>query len=197
MRALEEADHAVATVVQSRILEFFMAAGRETPAGVRGLWARALRLACRAYVETGTCEAAVLAENLAGLALWRLRHDWDEGTAPLLELLGVVNGDDTTAALTEAGLRTSAEFGPDAMFRLVSEWCAAFDEALAGARSADDVLAAPRVVPPEQTARALVQPASRRSTTWTLCRTACATWRSTPTGRCRWRWRCARCRTRA
>ncbi|AJW72256.1 UL37 [Suid alphaherpesvirus 1] len=158
VRALEEADHAVATVVQSHILEFFMAPGRETPAGVRGLWARALRLACRAYAATGTCEAAVLAKNLAGLALWRLRHDWDEGTAPLLELLGVVNADATTAALTEAGLRTSAEFGPDAMFRLVSEWCAAFDEALAGARSADDVLAAPRVVPPEQTARALVQP---------------------------------------
>lgn len=115
---------------QSIISEFFLSTDTITVEEALVSWNVLHDLACNTYTVTKTSESAVLAENLSGLLLWKLQHDWSKNItnelSNLSKLLENFNSEKSISKITSSGLRTSARFGPSNMYRLVGEWIEIF-----------------------------------------------------------------------
>ncbi|AIL02940.1 tegument protein UL37 [Equid alphaherpesvirus 3] len=153
-----------AQVMRARaaISEYFLSTDTVSVDEAAELWPRLQALACRAYAATRTAEAAMLAENLPGLVLWRLRHDWAEdptdGVDRLAILLDIMNGEAGVYMLSHNNLRISAKFGPTSMHRLAGDWIETFRQTLAAVaeRTPRALLSAQQLEPVDSFSKPLV-----------------------------------------
>lgn len=109
------------------------------------LFPRLQFLACRAYAASHTPDAAMLAENLAGLVLWRIHQNWTdremEAVDQMFVLLEIMNGESGVYMLSNNNLRISAKYGPSNMHLIVSTWLDTFRNVMSvAAKSTPDSL---------------------------------------------------------
>ncbi|ASW27069.1 tegument protein UL37 [Beluga whale alphaherpesvirus 1] len=111
------------------ISALLLCADRVSVGAAARIWSSALPALCGIFAQTGLPDAAILAENLAALLLWRVEMGVAGFVDELEELLGLVEEMNSAAslrALERAGLRTASRFGPANARRLVTGWIGAF-----------------------------------------------------------------------
>nr|WHT50062.1 inner tegument protein [Bovine alphaherpesvirus 5]WHT50137.1 inner tegument protein [Bovine alphaherpesvirus 1]WHT50223.1 inner tegument protein [Bovine alphaherpesvirus 1]WHT50311.1 inner tegument protein [Bovine alphaherpesvirus 1] len=116
---------------RAAISEFLLASGLSSLDFVAPRWAALQRAACRAYERLRTPDAALLAENLPGLVLWRLpgaAHDTAALMAGVRDLANGMIAEAPLGHLAAARLRATAAFGPVNAQRVVVEWTSLFLE---------------------------------------------------------------------
>nr|ALL25977.1 tegument protein UL37 [Canid alphaherpesvirus 1] len=115
---------------QSIISEFFLSTDTISVKEALEVWNLLFDLACDTYSKTKTPESAMLAENLPGLLLWKLHHDWSKNIinelSNLSKLLEYFNSKEVLSKITSSGLRLSAKFGPNNIYLLAGEWIETF-----------------------------------------------------------------------
>ncbi|AVT50742.1 tegument protein UL37 [Cervid alphaherpesvirus 2] len=116
---------------RAAVSEFLLSTGTSSLEFVAPRWAELQRAACRAYERARAPDAALLAENLAGLVLWRLSgaaRDTAAFMAGVRDLAGAMVAEAPLGHLAAARLRATAAFGPVNMQRVASEWTSLFLE---------------------------------------------------------------------
>ncbi|AVT50672.1 tegument protein UL37 [Cervid alphaherpesvirus 1] len=127
----EAAGPAALAEARAAVSEFLLSSGSSSLDFVAPRWAALQRAACRAYERMRTPDAALLAENLPGLVLWRLPGTARDTAAFMAAVRDLAN--DTIAEaplghLAAARLRATAAFGPVNTQRTVVEWTSLFLE---------------------------------------------------------------------
>lgn len=101
---------------------------------VESTWRDAFAAVLEMYAQTGSAEASMLAQNFAGLVLWRLSITWNRSSIKtdsekLIELIDKITGDEAISWLTRNNLRVSSRYGPVDMRKITFDWMAVFSQA--------------------------------------------------------------------
>lgn len=197
--ALERLDGEVAgpaalAEARAAVSEFLLASGPSSLDFVAPRWAALQRAACRAYERLHTPDAALLAENLPGLVLWRLpgaARDTADFMAGVRDLANSMIAEAPLGYLAAARLRATAAFGPVNMQRVVVEWASLFleiyareDAACVGVLGPDPACRSP--AGSAAVIRPLLQSRFRLLYDMPFFRRGLAPWRTPPTGKCLW-----------
>ncbi|AEI00244.1 UL37 protein [Gallid alphaherpesvirus 3] len=130
---LEPWGNATAAEARTAIGSFFQALETMSIQQVESTWRDAFAAVLEVYKQTGSPEAAMLAQNFVGFILWRTSVRWDkmswkDDSRRLRRLAAEMTGEEAIAWLTRNGLRRSCPFGPSVLWPLISEWLTIFEE---------------------------------------------------------------------